>query len=109
MAVSISEAEISRRLIAAGSGMTRYWRTSPPIGMTCATPFMVRISGLMSKSAISRSSIGDTVFPSTGCAVTATSMISPMMEEIGPISVCTPFGSFSCTVARRSATCCLAR
>ena len=38
--------------------MTRYWRTSPPIGMTWATPGMVRICGRTTKSAISRSSIG---------------------------------------------------
>jgi hypothetical protein len=87
MAVSMSAAEMSSRLIIAGSGMIRYWRTSPPIGMTWATPGMVRICGRIVKSATSRRSMGVTVSP-----VTAMSMISPMMEEIGPISVCTPCG-----------------
>ncbi len=93
MAVSMSAGEISSRLIITGSGITRYWRTSPPIGMTWATPGMVRICGRITKSAISRSSMGETDAP-----VTATSMISPMIEEIGPICGCTPCGSRPCTV-----------
>ena len=51
-----------------------------------------------------RNSIGETDGP-----VTATSMISPMIEEIGPICGCAPWGRRPCTVASRSATCCRAR
>ena len=46
----------------------------------------------MTKSAISRSSMGETDAP-----VTATSMISPMIEEIGPICGWTPRRQALCT------------
>ena len=58
----------------------------------------------MTKSAISRSSMGETDGP-----VTATSMISPMIEEIGPICGWMPGGRRLCTPAMRSATCWRAR
>ena len=80
MAASISAGVSSNLLIITGSGATRYCRTSPPMGMTWATPGIVRSCGRMTKSATSRSSIGETDGP-----MTATSMISPMIEEIGPI------------------------
>ena len=53
----------------------------------------------MTKSAISRTSIGETL-----SLVTAISMISPMIEVTGPICGVTPRGSCSRTSDRRSAT-----
>ena len=86
-------------------GVTRYWRTSPPIGITCATPASARSCGRTMKSAISRTSIGE-ARPSL---VSATSMISPMIEVIGPICGLRPRGSCSRISARRSDTSCRAR
>jgi hypothetical protein len=59
----------------------------------------------MTKSAISRTSIGD-ARPSV---VTATSMISPMIDETGPICGLMPRGSCSRINASRSDTSCRAR
>ncbi len=66
----------------------RYWRTSPPIGITCATPDTVSKRGRTVKSAVSRSSIGSAV-----ALDMAISMISPMIDEIGPICDATSAGS----------------
>ena len=54
----------------------------------------------MVKSAISRSSMGESVFE-----VSATSMIWPMSEETGPMVGLTFGGSCGRSIARRSATC----
>ena len=85
---------------AVGWGATRNWRTSPPMGMTWATPGMERMRGRIVKSAISRSCMADTVSP-----VTATITICPMIEEIGPIIGLTVGGSCERAIARRSETC----
>jgi len=71
------------------------------MGMTCATPGMDSRRGRTVKSASSRISMGG------ASPDMATSMISPMMEVIGPICGTTPAGICSRTDARRSATCCL--
>ncbi len=81
-------------------GATRNCLTSPPIGMTWATPGMVKRRGRMTKSAISRTSIGSAV-----SAVTANMRIWPMMELIGPICGVTFAGSCSLTRPRRSEIC----
>src|SRR5262245_30934502 len=91
---------MSRACMVATFGTTRYWRTSPPIGMTCATPGRARSCGRSTKSASSRTSIGETL-PSL---VSAISMISPMIEVTGPIWGLTPRGSCSRMSVRRSAT-----
>ena len=62
---------------------------------------MVSSRGRMVKSAISRTSIGETA----SRPVTAISMISPMIEVIGPICGSTPGGNCSRTSDSRSATC----
>ena len=86
-------------------GVTRYWRTSPPIGMTCATPATASSCGRTTKSAISRTSMGE-ARPSL---VSATSMISPMIEVTGPICGARPRGSCSRMSASRSDTSCRER
>ena len=70
------------------SGATRNVRTSPPMGMTCATPGIDSKRGRSTKSAYSRACIGVAagVLPSLGTSGKATSMISPMMDETGPIT-----------------------
>ncbi len=87
-----------------GSGTTRYWRTSPPMGMTWATPGTVSSCGRTVKSASSRSVIGSTLVLDM-----AISMISPITDEIGPICAATSGGSCSRTNCSRSATCWRAR
>ena len=77
------------------------------MGMTCATPGMARRRGRNTKSAYSRVAIALIFAVSTGMAI---SMISPMIELIGPMpACCTPSGSWSRTTARRSPTICRAR
>jgi len=89
------------------SGCTWYWRTSPPIGITCATPGMARRRGRSTKSAYSRVAMALILASSMGMA---TSMTSPMMELIGPMAACcTPAGSASRAVVKRSLTICRAR
>ena len=88
------------------SGSTRYCLTSPPIGITCATPGSVSKRGRSTQSAYSRACIGLALAGSTG---KASRMISPMIELMGPICGVTPGGSCSRTSARRSATCCRLR
>ena len=88
------------------SGCTWYCRTSPPMGMTCATPGSVSKRGRNTKSAYSRVAIGLIFAASMGIAM---SMISPMIELIGPIAGFTPGGSCSRTSESRSATFCRAR
>ena len=87
--------------------MTRNWRTSPPIGVTCETPGIVSSRGRMVQSARSRSSMGP-MAPPAG-AVIATSMISPMIDETGAIDGMTRAGSCCCTWPSRSPTCWRAR
>ena len=101
-APSICSSVTPNACICAGSGSTRYCLTSPPIGMTCATPGMVSRRGRSTQSAYSRTCIGFTRAGSTGSAI---SMISPMIEAIGPICGAMPSGSCSFTSDNRSATC----
>ena len=104
-AASSCSKETPSARIAAGLGETRYCRTSPPMGITCATPGIVRRRGLMVKSATSLKPIGDT----PAGPVTAISMIWPMIELIGPICGTTFSGSCCWTSASRSAICCRLR
>lgn len=64
------------------SGCTRSWRTSPPIGITCDTPGIDSRRGRSTKSAYSRAFMGSVLATSIGKAI---SMISPMIEDTGPI------------------------
>ena len=89
------------------SGSTRSCRTSPPIGMTCETPGIDSSRGRITKSAYSRACIGvaaGTLAPARAVIGTATSMISPMIDETGPIAGVMSAGSWSRTSASRSAT-----
>jgi hypothetical protein len=99
-----SSSVMPRARIRAGSGVMRYSRTSPPIGMTCATPGIDSNFGRTVKSAVSRSTIGSASAPAS-----ASSMISPITELIGPIAGTTPSGICAVTALRRSATCWRAR
>ncbi len=84
------------------SGCTWYWRTSPPMGTTWATPGMVKSRGRSTKSAYSRTAIAVVFVASIG---SATDMISPMMELTGPMATCsTPWGSCSRATESRSPT-----
>src|SRR5574337_519645 len=78
----------------------RYCFTSPPMGMTWATPGMVSRRGRSTQSAYSRTCIGLTLSGSAGRAMRR---ISPMIEEIGPICGMMPAGSCSRTRFRRHA------
>ena len=82
------------------SGSTRNCRTSPPMGITWATPGIDSRRGRRTKSAYSRICMGSLPAP-IGRAI---SMISPITEEIGPMFGLTPSGSCSRTSARRSPT-----
>ena len=84
------------------SGVIWYCFTSPPMAMTWDTPEMVSSRGRSTQSAYSRTCMG-LIFAGSPCS--ATSMISPMMEEMGPIWGITPSGNCSFTSPRRSATC----
>ena len=89
------------------SGCTWYWRTAPPIGMTWATPGTASRRGRSTKSANSRVAMALMRVSSMGMA---TSMTSPMIELIGPMATCcTPAGSDSRALSRRSPTICRAR
>ena len=90
--------------MAAGLGATRNWRTSPPMGITCATPGIESRRGRKVKSAVSRTCIGVAVFE-----VTATSRMPPMIEETGPICGTTFGGSSERASASLSLTNCLSR
>jgi hypothetical protein len=84
------------------SGCTWNWRTSPPVGITCATPGIVSRRGRITKSAYSRTAIGLIFAASMG---SATDMISPMIELTGPMPTCSmPAGSCSRTSVSRSPT-----
>ena len=100
-APSISSKVTPRCAIFAVSGATRYWRTSPPIGITCATPGIVSKRGRSTKSAYSRTAIDELRSLFTGRAI---NMISPMMDEIGPMVGLTPCGICSRTNDNLSAT-----
>ena len=82
------------------SGWTWNWRTSPPIGITCATPGIASRRGRSTQSAYSRTAIGVVFASSIG---SATSMTSPMIELIGPIFGTTPCGSALSSDESRSA------
>ncbi len=85
------------------SGSTRSCRTSPPIGITCDTPGTDSRRGRNTKSAYSRAAIGLTAAASIGSAI---SMISPMIDETGPMIGVNPPGNCSRTSASRSDTSC---
>ena len=85
------------------SGATRKVRTSPPIGITCATPGIDSSRGRSTKSAYSRTCMALAV-PWSPVSGKATSMISPMIDDTGPITGVMPAGSCSRTSASRSAT-----
>ena len=87
-------------------GCTWNWRTSPPMGMTCATPAIAIRRGRSTQSAYSRTCIGEIFAVSMGMAIC---MISPMIELIGPMRGTTPGGSPSSIEDRRSDTICRAR
>jgi hypothetical protein len=74
------------------------------MGITCDTPGTASSRGRMAKSAVSRNSIGSAPSPAS-----ATSMISPMIEEMGPMLGRMSSGKAACAVASRSATSCRAR
>ena len=83
------------------SGCTWNWRTSPPIGMTCATPAIDSRRGRSTQSAYSRTAMGVVRASSIGMA---TIMISPMMELTGPMRGAAPGGRPSSIDDRRSDT-----
>ncbi len=87
-------------------GWTWNCRTSPPMGITCATPGIAIRRGRNTQSAYSRTAIGEIFAVSTGIAIC---MISPMMELMGPIRGTTPSARPSSIDARRSDTICRAR
>ena len=76
-------------------GCTWNCRTSPPIGMICATPGIDKSRGRRTQSAYSRTAMGEIFCGSTGIAIC---MISPMIELIGPMRGNTPAGS-PCSMA----------
>ncbi len=99
---------IDRRCILATSGVMRYWRTSPPIGMTCDTPLIPSKRGRTTQLAKSRTSIGVAALAvplAGGSAVMAISKISPIIELTGDICGVIPAGNWLLTAVRRSATC----
>ena len=104
MACSTWLSETPNCAMRAVSGATRSVRTSPPIGITCDTPGMDSRRGRSTKSAYSRACMGEA--PSWACAVigSAISMISPMIEDTGPIDGSMPAGNCARASARRSAT-----
>ena len=69
--------------------------------MTCDTPGMVSKRGRTVQSAMVRTYIGAVLPPSLDRPI---NMISPMMEEIGPITGLTPLGNFSAASCSRSCT-----
>ena len=83
------------------SGCTWNWRTSPPIGITWATPGMASRRGRSTQSAYSRTAIGVVRSVAMGMA---TIMISPMTELTGPMLGSTPAGRPSSMEDRRSDT-----
>ena len=83
------------------SGSTWNWRTSPPMGITCATPGMAMRRGRSTQSAYSRTAMGVVLPASMGMA---TCMISPMMELMGPMRGVMPLGRPSSMDDRRSDT-----
>jgi len=87
-------------------GCTWNWRTSPPMGITCATPAIASRRGRSTQSAYSRTAMGVVRCTSMGIA---TCMISPMMELMGPMRGVTPAGNPSSMDDRRSDTICRAR
>jgi hypothetical protein len=88
------------------SGCTWNWRTSPPMGITWATPGMDSSRGRSTQSAYSRTAMGVVLAGSMGMAM---SRISPMMEETGAMRGVTAGGRAPSRVVRRSATICRAR
>ncbi len=100
------------------SGCTWNCRTSPPIGMTWATPGIVRRRGRSTQSAYSRAAIAGRWAASGALSVGAAagaaigipmSRISPMIDATGPMCGTTPGGSCDWISDRRSAIICRAR
>src|SRR5688572_17402378 len=87
--------------ILSGQTSTWYCMRSPPIGITCDTPFTLISLRLKVKSAMVRKSIGEVL-----SLVIATSIICPIMELIGPNCGVIPSGIS--TVCSFSAVNCLA-
>jgi hypothetical protein len=87
------------------SGWTWNCRTSPPIGITCETPEIASRRGRSTQSAYSRTCLGS---PSAATGI-ATSMISPMIDDTGPMRGKTPTGKVASSPASRSLTICRAR
>ncbi|EWS52622.1 hypothetical protein X551_04591 [Methylibium sp. T29] len=83
------------------SGCTWNCRTSPPIGITCATPGTASSRGRSTQSAYSRTAIGEIFAASTGIAICR---ISPMIELTGPMRGSTPSARPSSIADRRSDT-----
>ena len=100
-AASSASSVTPRSAIRLGSGWTWNCRTSPPIGMTCATPGIDIRRGRSTQSANSRTAIGSIFEGSTGMAII---MISPMIDETGPIRGSTPGGIPASSAPRRSDT-----
>ena len=91
---SASSSVRSKAANRAGSTRTWYCLTSPPSGTTCATPGTARRRRRIVQSATERMSMGET----DASPVTAISMISPMMDEIGAkVGVPTPPGRADAT------------
>jgi hypothetical protein len=131
-AASSCSCVMPRAAMRAVSGCTWNWRTSPPMGMTWATPGIAISRGRSTQSAYSRTAIADkpaapTLAPlaaprggaappwggpaagpvaSIGIAICR---ISPMMELTGPMRGTTPSGRPSSMDDSRSDTICRAR
>ncbi len=88
----------------AGSGWTSRRRTPPPMLRISAMPGMLWRRRLIVQSASVRTSAGARWpgWPSGTLERTPTSMISPMSEATGVMKGCTPSGSCSRAVCRRS-------
>ena len=97
--LDLVDGDIERNRGAGGPGVTRNWRTSPPIGRTCETPGIACSRGRMNQSAVSRNAIMSPV-----SEVMAMISISPMTDEIGLILGVTLSGSCSRACDSRSAT-----
>jgi len=88
------------------SGCTWNWRTSPPIGTTCETPAIAISRGRSTQSAYSRAALASPAGPAIGMA---TSMISPMIDDTGPMRGTLPGGMADSIALSRSPTICRAR
>ena len=105
-ALSICSRPMPSSAIRRVSGRTWNWRTSPPIGMTCDTPAIAIRRGRSTQSAYSRAALGSAPSPRIGMA---TSMISPMIDDTGPMRGTAPGGRVASSAVSRSLTICRAR